>query len=178
MLSLWRNSQSAEVYRLSPINDGIRDRINNAITNQNRPTVTVLSSLLAIQDALGYIPDEAIEEVATLMNTTINEVWGVASFYTNFRFTPVGNHTVEVCWGPTCHLKGASHILQRTLNELGLEGEGETKDQEISFKFNTCLGACSQAPVMSIDHNIIGNLTPESTVKRIQLLKKPPGSSL
>ena len=66
----------------------------------------MLSSLLAAQDELGYLPDEAIEEVATFTESTINEVWGVASFYTNFRFTPPGEHVVEVCWGPTCHLEG------------------------------------------------------------------------
>ena len=141
------------------------------INNQSRPTVTVLSSLLAVQDELGYIPDEAIEEVAVLNETTINEVWGVASFYTNFRFTPPGAHTVEICWGPTCHLKGASHILSRVMDHLGLEDEGETEDGAISFKFNTCLGACSVAPVMSVDHRLIGRVTPESASSRVQKLQ-------
>jgi NADH-quinone oxidoreductase subunit E len=127
--------------------------------------------LLAVQDELGYIPDEAIEEVAVLNETTINEVWGVASFYTNFRFTPPGAHTVEICWGPTCHLKGASHILSRVMDHLGLEDEGETEDGAISFKFNTCLGACSVAPVMSVDHRLIGRVTPESASSRVQKLQ-------
>ena len=70
--------------------DGIKDRVRKAISSGNRPTRTVLSSLLAAHDELGYLPDEAIEEVAVLSNTTINEVWGVASFYTNFRFTRPG----------------------------------------------------------------------------------------
>jgi NADH-quinone oxidoreductase subunit E len=124
--------------------------------------------LLAVQDELGYIPDEAIEEVAVLNETTINEVWGVASFYTNFRFTPPGEHTVEICWGPTCHLKGASYILSQVMDQLGLEDEGETEDGVISFKFNTCLGACSVAPVMSVDHRLIGRVTPESASNRVQ----------
>ena len=148
-----------------------RDRLLNAINNQRRPTVTVLSSLLAVQDELGYIPDEALEEVAVLNDTTINEVWGVASFYTNFRFTPPGKHNVEICWGPTCHLKGASHILQRVMDELGLEDEGETDDDAISFKFNTCLGACSVAPVMSVNHRLVGRITPESAVERVRRVR-------
>ena len=150
------------------ISEADRERLLRAINNQRRPTVTVLSSLLAAQDELGYIPDEAIDEVATLNETTINEVWGVASFYTNFRFTPPGRHNVEVCWGPTCHLKGASHILKRIMDQLGLESEGETADNNISFKFNTCLGACSVAPVMSVDHHLIGRVTPESAYARVQ----------
>ncbi len=153
---------------LPPISEADRERLLKAINSQRRPTVTVLSSLLAAQDELGYIPDEAIEEVATFNETTINEVWGVASFYTNFRFSPPGAHNVEVCWGPTCHLMGASHILQRVMDQLGLETEGETADNNISFKFNTCLGACSVAPVMSIDHHLIGRLTPDSASERIQ----------
>ena len=148
-----------------------RDRLLNAINNQRRPTVTVLSSLLAVQDELGYIPDEALEEVAVLNDTTINEVWGVASFYTNFRFTPPGKHNVEICWGPTCHLKGASHILKRVMDELGLEDEGETDDDAISFKFNTCLGACSVAPVMSVNHRLVGRITPESAVERVRRVR-------
>ncbi|MYA62050.1 MAG: NAD(P)H-dependent oxidoreductase subunit E [Dehalococcoidia bacterium] len=155
---------------LPPISAQDRDRLIDAINHQRRPTVTVLSSLLAVQDELGYIPDEAIEEVATLNDTTINEVWGVASFYTNFRFTPPGNHNVEICWGPTCHLTGAAQILKRVMEQLGLEDEGETEDNNISFKFNTCLGACSNAPVMSIDHHLIGRLTPESASNAVRRL--------
>lgn len=157
---------------MPPINDEYRERVLKAINNQKRPTVTVLSSLLAVQDEMGYIPDKAIEHVATLMDATTNEVWGVASFYPNFRFTPPGNHIVEVCWGPTCHLQGSPHILQSVLDELGLEGEGETEDNEITFKFNTCLGACSRAPLMSIDHHLFGNITPESAVARVRSLRK------
>ncbi len=153
---------------MPPISDADRERLTSAIHNQRRPTVTVLSSLLAVQDELGYIPQEAILDVASLNDTTINEVWGVASFYTNFRFTPPGEHSIEVCWGPTCHLTGSPRILERVMEQLGLEDEGETADGGISFKLNTCLGACSTAPVMSIDHHLIGRLSPESATRHVQ----------
>ena len=157
---------------MAPISEAEKERLLNAIRNaQRRPTVTVLSSLLAAQDELGYIPDEAIKEVAVLNEETINEVWGVASFYTNFRFTPPGQHNVEVCWGPTCHLTGAAQILKRIMDQLGLEDEGETGDNLISFKFNTCLGACSNAPVMSVDHHLIGRLTPDSAAERVRQIQ-------
>lgn len=137
--------------------DNLRTSIKEAIDSQKRPTVTVLSSLLAIQDSIGYIPEEAIEEVAVHSNTSINSVFGVASFYPNFRFTPPGKHSVEVCWGPTCHLKGSTEILEVVIAKLGLESEGDTEDGKVSFRFNTCLGACSQAPVLSVDHELYGN---------------------
>ena len=149
-----------------------RQKIGETLANQSARTVTVLSSLLAIEDAIGYIPPEAIEEVAAYTNSTINDVWGVASFYTNFRFTPPGEHIVEVCWGPTCHLLGAQEILQAVLQTLGLSEEGDTSDGKISLKYNTCLGACSQGPVISVDHKIIGpqalgGLKGDAMVKRV-----------
>ena len=145
--------------------DNLRTRIKEAIDSQKRPTVTVLSSLLAIQDSIGYIPEEAIEEVAVHSNTSINSVFGVASFYPNFRFTPPGEHSVEVCWGPTCHLKGSTEILEIVLAKLGLVSEGDTEDGKVSFRFNTCLGACSQAPVLSLDHELYGNVDSDMAEK-------------
>ena len=148
-------------------NEDLRERVRHAITHQKRPTVTVLSSLLTAQDALGYIPEEAVQEVAALTKSSINEVWGVASFYKNFRFTPPGAHAVEICWGPSCHLLGAEAIIERTLNHVGLDGEGETSDGRLTIRYNTCLGACAQAPVISIDHRLRGRMTPERAARLI-----------
>ncbi|MBM3933496.1 MAG: formate dehydrogenase [SAR202 cluster bacterium] len=146
-------------------NEALRERIQKAITHQKRPTVTVLSSLLAVQDEIGYIPDVAIEEVAKFTDTTLNDVWGVASFYKNFRFTPPSAHTVEVCWGPTCHLVGATKVMTELMGHLGLKDEGDTADKKLTLRFNTCLGACSQAPVISVDHHLWGKVTPERACK-------------
>ena len=152
---------------MSVANRDLRERVRQAVMNQKRPTVTVLSSLLAAQDALGYIPDEAIDEVAAYTESSINEVWGVASFYKNFRFSPAGEHTVEICWGPSCHMVGATAIIERALEHVGLEEEGETEDGRLTLRYNTCLGACAQAPVVSIDHRLRGRMTPERAVAMI-----------
>ena len=157
---------------MTPQRANIRKRVRKAIESQKQPTVTILSSLLAAQEALGYLPDESIEEVATFCDATINEVWGVGSFYTNFRFTPPGRHIVEVCWGPTCHILGAAHILKGIQDDLGLTGEGETADNEVTLKYNTCLGACSQAPVVSIDHRLLGRVTLESARRSVATAAK------
>ena len=154
--------------------EGFSDRIASAITSQKQPTVTVLSTLLAVQDEIGYLTDAGIEAVAAYMKTTSNDVFGVASFYGNFRFTPPGDHVVEVCWGPTCHLLGAPAILQGVLDHLGLSEEGETEDNRFSFKYNTCLGACSQAPVMSIDHRLIGRINIDRAIQNI--VESVPGT--
>ena len=150
----------------------LKDRINKAVTTQKRPTVTVLSSLLSIEDELGYIPDEAISIVAEYNNSTINEVWGVASFYPNFRFAPPSKNTDEVCWGPSWHLVGATDVFKAVLDELGLDGEGDTIDKIATFKFNTCLGACPQAPVMSINHRMYGKISAKQAKSHILELRK------
>ena len=139
--------------------EAMREKIQKALNSQKRPTVTVLSSLLAVQDELGYLSEDAIEEVAIHSGASINDVWGVASFYTNFRFKPPAENLVEVCWGPTCHLVGAQDILKQVQDDLGLTEEGDTPDNKVTLKYNTCLGACSQAPVLSIGHRLHGRMT-------------------
>ena len=141
----------------------IRTALNSQTSGKPRPvTVTVLSSLLAVQDELHYIPAEAIEEVAQYCDSTINDVWSVASFYTNFRFTPPGQVTIDVCWGPTCHLLGAQDVLRAVHDELNVEGEGTTQDGKMTIRYSTCLGACAHAPVMARDHHLHGKVGPES----------------
>lgn len=160
---------------MSAQNDALRERVKLAIASQTKTNVNVLSSLHVVLDDLGYIPDMAIEEVADYTQTTINEVWGVASFYTNFRFTPPGDNVVEICWGPTCHLLGAPEILSAVMDELGLADEGETADNGVSLKYNTCLGACSQAPVMMVNHRLAGRISVDSALQRVGALQ---GSAL
>ena len=147
--------------------DGLKERIKKAVHNQPQPTVTILSSLLAVEDELGYIPQEAVDEVAGFNRATINDVWAVVSFYPNFRTTPPGQHRVEVCWGPSCHLVGAMPVIAAVLEAVGLPAEGDTPDGRLSLRYNTCLGACAQAPVMSIDHHLIGRITPEQARNRL-----------
>ena len=147
--------------------DGLEQRIERAIRNQSQPTVTILSSLLAVEDELRYIPREGVELVAQYMSATVNDVWAVASFYPNFRFQPPPLRQVEVCWGASCHLMGAMGVVDAVLEAAGLEGEGERPDHRLSVWLNTCLGACAQAPVMSFDHHLTGRVTPETAAGRV-----------
>ena len=135
------------------------NEIMNAIENQPKISKkTVLSCLLAISNEFHFIPKNAVEIVAKYTGKTTNDVWGVASFYTNFRFTPPCKNILEVCWGPTCHLKGAPDLISGFLDKLNLEEEGDSKDKDVSVRYNTCLGACQQAPVISINHSLRGNV--------------------
>jgi len=146
---------------------GLEQRIQNAVHGQAQPTVTVLSSLLAVEDELGYIPKEALEEVAEFTHSTVNDVWAVASFYPNFRFDPPAEHKVEVCWGASCHLVGAMGVFKSVLEAAGMEDEGDTADGRLTVKLNTCLGACAHAPVMAVDHHLFGRVTPQSAAQKV-----------
>ena len=95
------------------------EQILNILKNQDHTTVTILSSLLSVQDEVGYLPKNAISAIADFMNVTTNDVWGVASYYLNFRFDPPGQHTIEICWGPSCHIRGASKLQSSVLDKVG-----------------------------------------------------------
>ena len=161
----------------------LRSRIQTALNGQThgkpRPvTVTVLSSLLAVQDELHYIPVEAVEEVAQYCDSTINDVWSVASFYTNFRFDPPGMATVDLCWGPTCHLMGAQDILRAVHDETDVAGEATTSDGKITIRYSTCLGACAHAPVIARDHHLRGRVNPESAREFVSNLSEELGDGI
>ena len=146
---------------------GLEQRIQNAVHGQAQPTVTVLSSLLAVEDELGYIPKEALEEVAEFTHSTVNDVWAVASFYPNFRFDPPAEHKIDVCWGASCHLVCAMSVFKSVVEAAGMEDEGDTADGRLTVKLNTCLGACAHAPVMAVDHHLFGRVTPQSAAQKV-----------
>ena len=150
--------------------DGLKQRITQAMHGQTQPTVTMLSTLLAVEDELGYIPKEAVAAVASFTRSTVNDVWAVASFYPNFRFEPPCQHLVEICWGSSCHVRGAMALIDAVLKASGLEEEGDTPDRRLEVRLNTCLGACAQAPIISIDRHLIGRLSPEEARGKVAVL--------
>ncbi|MAU56098.1 MAG: hypothetical protein CL899_04050 [Dehalococcoidia bacterium] len=144
-----------------------KEVIIKVIKNQPSKTHTVLSSLLAVSNEFHYIPKNSIQLIAEYTKKTVNDVWGVASFYTNFRFTPPGKSTLDVCWGPSCHLMGAQKLLKDVHKLLGINEEGETDDGKITLRYSTCLGACAHAPVCAIDHKLFGKTSINEIKDRI-----------
>ncbi len=153
----------------------VAHRIAQILAKPKRKTVTVLSSLIAIQDEFGYIPPEAISAIAEKTGDSINDVYGVATFYTHFRLSPPTEHTVEVCWGPSCHVVGAPEIMRAMEEELAIKGQGDTPDGMFTLKRNSCAAACAQGPVIVIDHQVCGRLTPQAAQELIRNLKNHRG---
>ncbi len=122
--------------------------------------------LQKVQEKLGYISEEAVDEVARFLRISSSEVFGVASFYSQFRFTPHGEHVIRVCQGTACRARGGMQILQEISHQLDIQPESTTSDGKFSLQRSACFGACVLAPVMAIDENIYGKMTP-TKVRRI-----------
>ncbi len=135
--------------------------VKEIIQNQRTKTHTVLSSLIAVQEALGYLPPEAIPAVAEHSHASVNDVWGVATFYTHFRFQPPGRHQVEICWGPACHIVGAPQLMRQAEEHTGVKFDGTREDGEFTLRGLECAGACALAPVGKLDGKLAGRLTQE-----------------
>lgn len=130
----------------------------------------IISIFQKIQSFFGYIPEKAILEVSKFTGVPESEVYGVATFYAQFRFTPMGKKHIMVCEGTACHIKGADQIMDGFKRYLNIN-EGEiTQDQEYSLESVGCLGCCALAPCAMIDQDIKSNLTLKD-VKRLSKRK-------
>lgn len=131
--------------------------------------ITVLQKAQAIY---GYLPQDVLSEIAAKMNIPVARVYGVATFYTQFRFTPVGKYFIQLCKGTACHVNGADTIARTIREELGIDDGETTGDGLFSLKCVACLGCCSLSPVMMINGETYGSLTPAKVREILAELKE------
>lgn len=133
---------------------------------------SLITILQHTQDIYGYLPKEAIEKISEATGIAESEIMGVGTFYTQFRFQPVGKYLIMLCQGTACHVNSSELILQTIKDELGID-DGETTDDGLfSLKCVACLGCCSLSPVMMINDNTYGSLTPDKTKKILKELRE------
>ena len=133
---------------------------------------TLIPILQETQKIYGYLPREALILIAEESNTDISQVYGVATFYAQFRFTPVGKHLIRVCHGTACHVSGAERITEVCEEELRIK-DGETSDDlQFTLESVACLGCCSLAPVLTVDESTHGRLTDREVRKILAKYKK------
>ncbi|HEY8464218.1 MAG TPA: NADH-quinone oxidoreductase subunit NuoE [Bacillota bacterium] len=113
------------------------------------------------QQLFGYLPNDVQVKVAEGLGVPLSEVYGVITFYSFFTTVPQGKHTIGICMGTACYVKGAAQILQKLQEELGVQVGGTTEDGLFTLTVTRCLGACGLAPVMMIGEDVYGRLTPE-----------------
>ena len=113
------------------------------------------------QEIYGYLPEEVQIMIAEGLDIPLSEVYGIASFYSQFTLNPKGKYQISICLGTACYVKGARNVLDKVCEILGCEPGGITPDGVFSIDTTRCLGCCGLAPVMMINDNVYGRLKPD-----------------
>jgi NADH-quinone oxidoreductase subunit E len=143
----------------------MEERISGIIAAYSGQRGALISILEKVQEAFGYLPAAAISQIAGSLRLTESEIYGVASFYALFRFERQGEHSVRVCQGTACHVRGGKRILETVERELGIRCGETTKDYKFSLERVACFGACALAPVMVVDKTVNGKMTTQKAKK-------------
>lgn len=117
------------------------------------------------QDRLGYLPREVLEQIATGLGLSLAKVLGVATFYSQFHLEPRGKHIIRICMGTACHVRGAPAVLAALEKELGIKPGETTPDLKFTLESVACIGACGLAPVITVNDETYGKMTPEKVAE-------------
>ena len=134
---------------------------------KGRRTAFVLPALQRIQRRFGYVPEEAIPRIADLLGVPQSHIYGVATFYAQFKLTPPGRHNITVCCGTACHVRGGMKLLDDLRQKLGIEAGETTSDLAFSLDTIACFGSCALAPVVVIDHKVRGRMDRSKLMKAL-----------
>ncbi len=137
------------------------DRLDEILQKYQGLKGSLIPVLQEVQNAYGYLPKDVMENMAGKMDIPISQIYGVATFYSQFHLKPRGKNIIRVCQGTACHVRGAKAILQELEDELKIKAGGTTPDLLFTLETVACIGACGLAPVLMINDNTYGRLTPE-----------------
>ena len=113
------------------------------------------------QDIFGYLPEDVQHYIAKALDIPVSDVYGVATFYAQFNLEPKGKYIISVCMGTACYVKGSQQVLDKLEEVLGVPAGRTTKDGLFTLNATRCLGACGLAPVMMVNDDVYGRLTPD-----------------
>ena len=136
---------------------------------------SLISILQKTQEIYGYVPIDAVYHIAERTGLTPAKIMGVATFYAQFRFQAVGKYLIMICKGTACYVNGANAVADAVMEELGIGDNETTADGLFSLSLVSCLGCCSLAPVMMINEDTYGSLTPDKVVKILRDIKAKEG---
>ena len=128
-------------------------------TSFSREPHQLIPILQYCQSHLGYISRDMVRQIASFLDISEARVYGVASFYTQFRFEKPGDHQIRICLGTACHVQGGEMLSQEIQNIIGIRPGEITPDNKFEFHAVACLGCCAQAPVVEVDGRIYGKMT-------------------
>jgi len=132
----------------------------------------LIALLQDIQDIYGYLPEDTLREISEYIGIPFSGVYGVATFYNQFRLIPLGKNVVRVCRGTACHVKNSANILNAMELELGIKAGQTTRDKLFTLETVACIGACSIAPVININKEYYGRVVIKELPKILNNYKK------
>lgn len=151
--------------------------INPLIAKYKNKKGNMIPLLQGTQEIYGFVPREAFIKLSKETGLKLSDMYGVATFYAQFRLKPAGKYIIKVCHGTACHVQNANDITEALMEELEVEDGGTSKDGLFTLESVACLGCCSLAPVMMIGSETYGKLTKKETTKVIKNLKKEETAS-
>jgi NADH-quinone oxidoreductase E subunit len=128
--------------------------------------------LQEVQDALGYLSREAVSEISRHLRLPASKVYGVATFYNQFRFQPKGKYHITVCRGTACHVKGSAKVLEALVRNLKIEPGKTTRDRMFSLETVACMGACALSPVMCVNGEFHAKISPTKALKLLDACRQ------
>lgn len=125
-----------------------------------------------VQEACGFLPHDALVRIGHHLHLPVSKIYGVATFYNQFRFHAPGRFHIQVCRGTACHVKGSAAVLEALKRALGIEPGQTSRDGLFSLEVVACIGACGLAPVISVNGTFHAGVTPDSVRRILQSCKK------
>lgn len=138
----------------------VKQKLDGIFSGYHGRKEELIPVLQAAQAEFRYLPEDVMQEIAEFLGLPASAVFGVSTFYAQFKFTPIGKHIVKVCRGTACHVRGAPRILDEVEKQLGIGPGQTTEDMEYSMETIACFGSCALAPVMVVDDDVYGRMTP------------------
>ncbi len=151
------------------ITENMWQQVDAVITAHKSVPGSIITVLRECQDVVGYLPKELLDYISQGLNLPSSEVFGVASFYSLFSMEPKGRHTIKMCLGTACYVKGIKETMSRIEQTFKVEEGGTTADRRFSLEAVRCLGACGLAPVMVVGQDTHGDV---SSDKVLEILEK------
>lgn len=139
----------------------MQEIIENILLKYDGIEMELIPILQDVQKEFGYLSEEAMQQVAHFLRTPESNVYGVATFYEQFRFSPVGKKTITVCRGTACHVRGAQELITSIENRLEIKEGETTEDGEYTLETAACIGCCALAPCAMVGDEVQANLTPK-----------------
>jgi len=149
--------------------DELMEKIKSTYPSEREYLIPILQE---VQQNLGYLSNESIYKIAEYLELPESKIYGVATFYNQFKLNPPGKFQIQICRGTACHVKGSNNILETLKRVLDIDTGKTTKDGLFSLETVACLGACSIAPVMTVNGKFYGRLDSKKAEKIILDLKK------